>query len=145
VAALGVGAAALAAAAVVALLRRTRGVPPARRVHLITRLAGSAIWSVLPPRWGVVSVAAGALAFAGSLFAGLVVTLLVVLAIPPEVPHPTEAYEGIGDALMAMFYFGIGAMLSLCVAFSVGIAAGAHVASQWRRGAAPNRFPASTT
>ena len=128
VVALSAGLAALGTTALLALLQRTRGVSPGRRVRLMSRLAALAVWSVLPPRWAVASLAAGLLAFAGSLLAGLVVTILIVRAIPPEMSHPTEAYEGFGDALLAMFRFVIGATLSVSVAIVVGLLTGGQVA-----------------
>ena len=118
-------------AAFIALLRQTRGVSPARRVWLMLGLAGSAVWGVLPPSWAVASLVAGLFAFAGSLVTGLVVTALIVRAIPPEVAHPTEAYEGFGDAIMAIFRFAVGAALSVCVAFVVGLLTGERVAKWW--------------
>src|SRR5581483_5588079 len=109
--ALGVGAVALVAAGVGVLLRRTRGMPAGRRARAMTRLAAEAAWGVLPSRGFVVAAAAGLLAFAVTLAAGLVVTVLVVRAIPPEVPHPTEASGGFGDAMLALIRVYIGAGL----------------------------------
>jgi len=86
--ALGTGVAFLLAAAVAVLLRRTQGVPPARRLRLIASLARSAVASSLPSRWIVVSAAAGVFAFLGSLLAGLVVAILIVRAIPRAIPCP---------------------------------------------------------
>jgi flagellar biosynthesis protein FliR len=60
-------------------------------------------------------------AFFGSLAFGLVVTVLVVRAIPPEVPHPTEAYEGFGDAVTTLFNLIIGAALSILAALFTAI------------------------
>lgn len=137
-AALSVGAATLVLAALVALLRRTRGAPPAQRLRLMVRLTWSAVRSVLPPRWAVVSIAVGLVASAVSLLVGLGVTLLVIWLIPPIVPNPTEAYEGFGDAVLTFFYFGVGAVVSLCVAMCVGLLAGGHVASRYGTGAKPS-------
>lgn len=135
--ALGVGTVSLTAAAVGVLLRRTTGVAGTRRVHTMALLAAAEVWGVFPSRWVVASVAAGLLAFAGTLAAGLAVTLLIVRAIPPEVPHPTEAYEGFGDAMTALFRFYLGAVLSLLVASAAGLLAGNRVASRWGGGAGP--------
>jgi uncharacterized membrane protein len=96
----------------------------------MARLTCSAVWNVLPRRWAVASAAAGLVACMGSLLVGLALTALVVWAIPPAVPHPTEAYEGIGDALMAQLCFGIGAALSLSMALVIGIVVGQWVASR---------------
>ncbi len=126
--AFGVATGALVVAAAAALLSRTRGLPAGRRVREMARLAA---WSILPPRWLVAPVVAGLLAFASSLAAGLALTLVAVRLIPPEVPNPTEAYEGIGDALTAAFYFGIGAVASLCAAFVIGLVIGERVAARW--------------
>jgi hypothetical protein len=59
------------------------------------------------------------LAFLGTLVLGLVVTVLVVRSIPPEVPHPTEAYEGFGDAVTAAIHLFIGTLLSFLIALIV--------------------------
>lgn len=128
--AFGVGAAALAAASIAALLIRTRGEPAARRVGLMARLAWSAVWSVLPSRRSVAGVVAGALTSAVSLAVGLVATVLIVRGIPPDVPNPTEAYEGFGDAARAMFLFWVGAALSECAAIVTELVVGAWVASR---------------
>lgn len=127
--ALSVGGAALVAAGVVALLHRTRGAPPIRRMVLMAGLACSAAGSALPSRQVVAAVTAGGLAFAGSLTVGLGITVLVIWAIPPEVPNPTEAYEGFGDAVRALGLFGLGVILSLCAAVGVGFVVGERVAS----------------
>lgn len=78
------------------------------------------------------SVAVGFLAFAASLAAGLAATVLVISFIPPTVPHPTEAYEGVGDALMAQLYLAAGGGVSLLVASVVGMVAGDRAASRWQ-------------
>jgi hypothetical protein len=65
-------------------------------------------------------------AFLGSLAFGLMVTVLVVRAIPPEAPHPTEAYEGFGDAVTALFGLFIGAVLSILVALFTAIFVAVH-------------------
>jgi hypothetical protein len=138
--ALGVGAVSLAAAAIGVLLRRTQGATGIRRTRLMARLAAAALWGVFPPRWAVAAVTAGLLAFAGTLAAGLAVTVLIVRAIPPAVPNPTEAYEGFGDAMMAQFRFCMGAGLSLLVACITGCMTGDWAASRWGRGAGPNKL-----
>ena len=129
--ALAMGFSTLMTAAWITLLRRTRGVPPGRRIRLMLRLVGSAMSCVLPPRWAVASLAAGLLAFAGTLLAGLAVTIVIVRAIPPEAAHPTEAYEGFGDALMSLIRFVIGVTLSVSVAIVVGLLTGQSVAQWW--------------
>jgi len=96
----------------------------------MAHLAWSGFVSVLPPRWVVISVVAGLLSFVGTLLVGLVVTILIIRAIPPDVPNPTEAYEGFGDAIKAMTYFGLGASLSLIIAGVVGMLVGEWVASR---------------
>ena len=134
--AIGVGAVSLAAAIVGVLLRRTTGLTGTHRLRTMARLAAVAVWGVLPPRWAVASTAAGLLAFAGTLAAGVVVTVLIVRAIPPEVPHPTEAYEGFGDGMMALVRFCLGAGLSLIVACVVGVVTGSWVAARLGTGGA---------
>jgi hypothetical protein len=129
--ALSVGAGSLAVAIVVVLLRRTQGVTGTRRISMMARLAASAVRGVLPPRWVVTSMAAGLLAFAGTLAAGVAVTILIERAIPPEVPNPTEVYEGFGDWMSAVLRIFIGAGLSLVVACIVGFVTAAWVASRW--------------
>ena len=136
--ALGIGAASLVAAAVVALLRRTQGLPTGRRVGLMACLAGAAVWAVTPPRWALASVTAGLLAFAGSLVLGLAATVLVIWLYLRSGPQPTEAHEGIGDALLALYFFYIAAAVWLCVAVSVGVVVGERVATRWERGVLPN-------
>jgi hypothetical protein len=53
-------------------------------------------------------------------------TVLVVRAIPPEVPHPTEAYEGFGDAVTSLTYLFFGVVLSILVALFTGIFVAVH-------------------
>jgi hypothetical protein len=72
-------------------------------------------------------VIAGLLAFLGSLVLGIALTVLVIRAIPPQVPNPTEAYEGFGDAMMAMLLFELGAGVSLMVAVLIGLAVAAWI------------------
>jgi hypothetical protein len=60
------------------------------------------------------------LAFVGTLALGLVVTVLVVRSMR-EVPHPTEAYEGFGDAAVALLRLLFGAGLSILIALFTGI------------------------
>jgi ABC-type Fe3+ transport system permease subunit len=58
----------------------------------------------------------GALAFFVTLAVGLALTAFVIRSIPPTVPHPTETYEGFGDALIATLFLYAGAALSLLLA-----------------------------
>lgn len=139
-----IGIASLAAAAVGELFRRTAGIAGIRRIRMMARLAIAAVWSVLPPRWVVASVAAGLLAFAATFVAGVAITILIARAIPPEVRNPTEAYEGIGDAMMTVFRFYAGVVLSLFVASIAGLVAGDRVASQWGGGAPSKQAPPQT-
>jgi hypothetical protein len=134
---LSVGAVALAAAGVELLRRRTADLTGARRLCAMRRLVAVAVWSVLPPRWAVASVTAGFLAFVGTLATGVLVTVLIVRAIPPEVPHPTEAHEGFGDAMMALVRFCFGAGLSFLVACIVGLVTKSSLASRWSRAVPP--------
>ena len=67
------------------------------------------------------AVTAGLLAFVGSWLAGVVVVVLAIRQIPPDVPHPKEAYEGFGDALRVVFLFYLGVGLSFLVAVMVGV------------------------
>lgn len=143
--ALCVGTVALAAAAVEVLFRRTTGMTGARRFRMMYRLVATAVRTTFPSRCAVASVAAGLFAFAGTLVAGIAVTVLIVRAIPPEVPNPTEAYEGIGDAMLAQFWFYLGGGVSLFVACSVGVVTGSWVASRWSTRIAPHSLMAHRT
>lgn len=78
-------------------------------------------------RW-LGALTAGLLAFVGSWVTGVVVTVLVIRQIPPEVPHPTEAYEGFGDAMRALVLFYLGAGMAFLVAVVVGVAVSTWVA-----------------
>lgn len=71
-------------------------------------------------RW-VWAVTTGILAFFASWAAGVAITILIVRAIPPEVPNPTEAYEGFGDAIMGVFRFYVGTLISFVVAVVTGL------------------------
>ena len=73
------------------------------------------------------AVLAGTLAFLPCMGLGLVLTVLIVCTIPPKVPNPTEAYEGFGDAMMAIFYLAVGAAISLLLSTSVAAAVAARV------------------
>lgn len=141
--ALYIGAASLACAGVSALFRQTRNVPAPRRIVAMAQLVVSTVWSFVPSRCALASTAAGFLAFAGTLVVGLALTILILCLIPRSVKHPTEAYEGIGDAIIAMLCLGFGAVISLCVALVVGLIAGERAA--FRRGAtsAPNEGTAA--
>ena len=94
----------------------------------MTRVATAVVWNLLPPRWAVASMVVGLLAFALTLATGLAVTILILLAIPPQVPHPTEAYEGFGDAVTALLRLILGASVSILVALIAGISSGIWVA-----------------
>ncbi len=78
-------------------------------------------------RW-LWAVTAGLLAFFGSWIGGVVAVVLAIRQIPPDVPHPTEAYEGFGDAMRAVFLFYLGTGLSFLVATVVGMAISVWVA-----------------
>lgn len=78
-------------------------------------------------RW-LWAVTVGLLAFLASWFVGVAVVVLIIRLIPPDVPHPTEAYEGIGDYYRAMFLFYLGTGLSFLVAVVVGVAVSMWVA-----------------
>ena len=62
-------------------------------------------------------------------------------AIPPVVPNPTEGYEGIGDAMVAVVRFALGAAQSFVDA--VGFAMSIWVACRQvsARGAEPIAAP----
>lgn len=141
--ALGIGAVSLLAAAVGTLLHRTTGLTGARRLRVMARLAAAAAWGVLPARQTVAAWAAGLVALAGTLVAGVAVTVLVVRMIPPDVPNPTEAYEGFGDALAALVRFYAGAVLSFVAACVVGVVTGDRVASRWSAGESAAPDPAA--
>ncbi|MGH7169693.1 MAG: hypothetical protein ACRELF_00775 [Gemmataceae bacterium] len=70
---------------------------------------------------------AGALAFLPCMAFGLVLTVLVVGAVPPKVPNPTEAYEGFGETMTAFFYLAVGAAISLLISTSVAAAVATRV------------------
>jgi hypothetical protein len=129
-AALTVGGLALLGAAVAWLFRRTAGVPAGRRAQAMLRLAGAMVQDAATS-WPVVSAVSGLLAFAGTALVGFGLTVLILLVIPKQVPHPTEAHEGIGDALIAMAVLVAGGAVSLCVAAVVGIAVGSYAAARW--------------
>ena len=118
------------AAAVVALLRKTKGVPTGQRLRLMISLPWLAVFSILPSRRLVVAIGAALLGFLGSLIGGLLITLFIVRAITPERPYPTGANETIGDAWMAFVHFGIGSAISLMVAVAVGVAVGLWIESR---------------
>jgi len=76
---------------------------------------------------GLLAILAGLVAFGATLAAGVLVTYWVVRAIPPEVPHPTEAYEGFGDAMTAASRFFLGAGASFVFAAVIGFVVAAWV------------------
>ena len=84
-------------------------------------------------RW-LRSAIAGLVAFLGSLVLGIGLTVIAIRSIPPQVPNPTEAYEGFGDYMIAMLWFELGAGVSLAVAVLIGLAVAAWI---W---AAPNQL-----
>jgi hypothetical protein len=124
------GAVLFVAAATAALLRQTRNVPTARRLRLMAHIAYIGVLNVLPSRRAMAAPAGALLAFLGALLVGLTATVIIVRLIPPEVPNPTEAYEGIGDFVRAVFFLGIGALASLIAALFVGIAIGLRIAKR---------------
>jgi hypothetical protein len=128
---LGLGVGLLAVAGVISLLRRTRGLTGTRRVAMIARLIASAPRGLVPPQWLVASMAAGLIAFICTFTAGVTVTVLIIRAIPPDEPNPTEAYEGFGDAVEALFRFFWGSGLSLLAACVVGLYTVTSVARRW--------------
>ncbi|VTR97845.1 unnamed protein product [Gemmata massiliana] len=65
----------------------------------------------------------GALVFLVSWGIGIGGTLLIIRAVPADVPNPTEPREGLGDAMTAMFLFCLGVVLSFFPAAVVGYAA----------------------
>ena len=136
--ALSISAVSLAAAAVGVLLRRTAGRTGIQRLRTMARLTIAAVWGVLPPQWAVASVAAGLLAFVATLAVGVVVTVVIVRVMPRQVPNPTEAYEGIGDALMAEAVLSLGAGLSFVAACIVGVVTGSWMTARWVTGGVPN-------
>jgi len=60
----------------------------------------------------------------------LALTVVVVRSIPPLVPHPTEAYEGFGDALATECRLVAGGALSVMVSLVVAGVVGAWFARQ---------------
>lgn len=140
--ALSVGAAALVAAASVSLVGKTRGVPAHRRLGAMAHVSAAAVRAALPSQRIVVPILAGFLGFLGSFVAGVVITVFIVWLIPPDVPHPTEAYEGFGDALRAMMIFGFGAVMSFIIAIPIGCQIGLRVSSRWENRLRQLPFPA---
>jgi hypothetical protein len=67
------------------------------------------------------------LAFLGVLALGLAATILVVRAIPPTVPQPTEANEAFANGIDALMHFIAGAIGSFAAAFFIGILVAARV------------------
>jgi hypothetical protein len=137
--ALSFGAALFIVAAVFGLLRQTRGAPAGRRLRLMAHLACAAVVRVLPSRLTVAVLTGGFLAFLGVLLAGLAATVVIVRQIPPEFPNPTEAYQGFGDFVRALFFLGIGAVLSFATALIAGVSLGMYIAIRHGRDA-PGRL-----
>jgi Na+/proline symporter len=75
------------------------------------------------------------LAFLGSLALGLAATILIVRAISPTVPHPTEANEAFANGIEALMRFVFGAIVSFVAAFLIA----AVVAARVNKEAEPNR------
>jgi hypothetical protein len=80
----------------------------------------------------------------GTSALGLLVTVVVVRSVPPEVPHPTEAYEGFGDAVMAPFHMFVGVVVSILIALFTAILVAVRVsatveAKQREQGASADR------
>jgi len=76
-------------------------------------------------------VLAGTLAFLFCIGLGLTLTVLVIDTISPKVPNPTEAYEGFGETMMAVFYLAVGAAISLLISTSVAAAIAMRV-RRWK-------------
>lgn len=131
--AFGVGIVALLAAWIGVLVRRTRGVPPLRRVVMMLKYTLLAGWSLVPPRWFFASAAAAIFAFASVFSTSMSIVFLVIWMIPPAVPHPTEAYEGIGDALILHAILTGGAVISFCLAIVAAFIAYLWMASRWHK------------
>ena len=115
-----IGVVALLAATALTLLRQTHGLPFRQRPRAMARVVGGAIWAVFPPGWVIGSLVAGLASFAGVFLSGFAITILVVWLMPVEVPHPTEANEGIGDFLIKSFYLWIGIIASAIFGAWVG-------------------------
>src|SRR5580704_9034432 len=100
--------------------------------------------SILPPQpdklTGCLGPAvAGLVTYLVTAAAGLIVTVWIVRSIPPEVPNPTEAFEALGDAINAMFYFMAGLVVSQFVASGLAFVAAAAVASRSAKSLAVQR------
>jgi hypothetical protein len=61
------------------------------------------------------------LAFFGTLAVGLAATIFLVRFLPPDVPQPTEAYEGYANGVTALFQLFFGAVLSILIALFTAI------------------------
>lgn len=81
--------------------------------------------------------AAMTIAFMATAAIGFGTTVLVVWSIPPKIPNPTEAYEGIADFVDALKGLGIGAILSIIAGFVAAVIAG--VWAERRNGRRTNR------
>jgi hypothetical protein len=63
----------------------------------------------------------GCLAFLATLTFGAVVTVVIIRAIPPEVPQPKGDFDGLGDYLRTLMILCVGATLSFTVSVAVGV------------------------
>jgi hypothetical protein len=97
------------------------------RAHLMAETPRTPVSGPIVSRW-LWAVTAGLLAFVGSWLGCVVIVVLAIRQIPPDVPHPTEAYEGFGDAMRAVFLFYLGVGLSFLVAVVAGFVVATWVA-----------------
>jgi hypothetical protein len=66
------------------------------------------------------AIGAGMLTFLASWAAGIVATLLIIRSTLPAGPAPDDPTKGVGDAMMAVFWFYLGTALSFFGAVFVG-------------------------
>ena len=112
--ALSFGAAIFIAAAVIGLLRRTRDMPASARLRFIAQLAYSAMAGIMPSRRAMAAPAGGCLAFLGVFLTGLAATRAIINLISPEVPHPTEVSDALGNFMRVLLASSSGATCPFC-------------------------------
>ena len=122
-----VAAVTLTAAAILAILRRTRGLSATQRMDFVAGRGASALVRALPAVGPVV----GLIVFVWAAVIGVAVTTLIVRAISPQGPRPAEASLLIGDTVLTLYPLILGLGLSLCVAVAAGLMAAKRVTA-WR-------------
>ena len=127
--ALGFGAALFIVAALIGLLRQTRGIPAVGRLRRMAQLAYSAVLGVLPSRRKLAAPAGSCLAFSGALLVGLAATVVIVRQQIPDGGFASDG-AGFGDYMRVRFFFGIGWVLSFSTALIIGAVVGVKIAKR---------------